>query len=382
MERYIDYDFSEFERIMFNMKIAATPSLLVDLKNELNTFFKDSTCKDVIYTNNTDKIFFGMSVMPIVDADKVYDILQSTDQYRVSSYYLELDSKLFKQTLGLSARELVAVLLHEVGHMVKDSTPMTEVRHNIDVYLMKNKETIGISDSVHYKEILAFGIKDALRKVTSLFENRDEELIADEFVVRCGYGADLESAFNKIIKNSYNINKDVDNKIILLSWVLRLYKDVKLRRITAIRAMRKGKDLTPSKLEKKEMDNVIRRLERIDDDALLESVFDDLMGKYRSSIKQMKYKGIRSFDEDLYEFSLRAKNIETQEDAYMLLRQINTRMALIDDYIMTEDLAEDEKKRWFALYDKYQKLREDLSKKAIYQNKNRLYINYPAYDEK
>lgn len=378
MQPQIHYDFSEFERILFNIKVNVTPGLLVDLRNELNLFFRDSKCKEVIYTNNTDKLFFGMAVMPVIKADNVYDILQTDEPYRVSEYYLELDSKLFGQMLNLNARELTAVILHEVGHMVKDTTPMNTVRNNIDVYLLKNHENIKISDSIHYKEILAYGLKDALRKVTSIFESDSDELIADEFVVMCGYGPDLESAFQKVVKNSYNINKDVDNKIIVLSWVLRLYKDVKLRRISAIRSMNKGKALTPSKLEKKEMDNVVRRLERIDDDALLESVFDDMASKYSATLKQIKYKGIRSFEDDLYEYSLRAKNLETENDALLLLHQINSRMAIIDDYVSTEKLEDKEQKRWFDLQDKYYKLREDLSRKTTYQNKTRIYINYPT----
>jgi len=376
----IEYQFNNFDRILFNIKINPTPKLLNDLRLELNKFFKDSNCIEVVYTNNTDKMFFGMAVMPSFNTSDVYGILQNDDSYRISEYYLELDSKLFKETLNLNASELTAVLLHEVGHMVKDATPMQNVRSNIDVYLMKNKESISISDSIHYKEILSFGIKDALRKVTSIFETDSDEFIADEFVVRCGYGQHLESAFNKIVKNSYNINKDVDNKIIVLSWVLRLYKDVKIRRISAIRSMRKSKNMTSSKLEKKEIENVIRRLERIDDDALLESTLKDIVNKYdiKGTVKRFKYKGIRGFEDDLYEYNLRMKNLETEGDALLLLHQINSRMAIIDDYIVSENLGEAEQKRFFNLIDKYQKLREELSKSTLYQNKTRIYVNYPS----
>lgn len=379
MDKKLSYDFSEFEKILFNIKANPTPNLLVRLKNELNDFFKDSTCKEVIYTNNTDKLFFGMSIIPVFyGGQDIYEIIQSDEPYRVKYYYVELDSKLFSETLGLSKGELTAVLLHEVGHMVNDSSPMTEVRSELDQYLAKNKEHITISDSIHYKEILAYGVKDALRKVTSLFEYKDEELIADEFVFRCGYGEELESAFRQICKNGYNINKDVDNKMMVLSWVLRLYKDVRLRRIAAIHTLNKGKALTASKLEKKEMDNVIRRLQRIDDDALLESTLSDLQDRYRDSIRQLKFKGIRGLEDDLYEYNLRIKNLETEADALLALRQINSKMSIIDDYVSTEKLDENEKKRWYNLLNKYDMLREELSKKTMYQNKTRLYINYPT----
>ena len=58
---YIDYDFSVFINTLQKMKdkCGATPTDLNNIKNELNRFFKDSTCKEVMYTNNTDKMFFG-----------------------------------------------------------------------------------------------------------------------------------------------------------------------------------------------------------------------------------------------------------------------------------------------------------------------------------
>ena len=58
----INYDFSAFINVFNRMKEhgSATPSDLGTLKNELNGFFKDSKCKDVLYTNNTDKMFFGI----------------------------------------------------------------------------------------------------------------------------------------------------------------------------------------------------------------------------------------------------------------------------------------------------------------------------------
>ena len=376
--RKLSYDFSEFEKILFNIKANPTPNLLVRLKNELNDFFRDSKCKEVIYTNNSDKLFFGMAVIPMINGNDIYDIIQDDRPYRVNEYYLELDSKLFGEMLNLNSKELTAVLLHEVGHMVNDSSPMEKVRTELDTYLASNKESIVMSKSIHYKEILTYGIKDALRKLTSVFECNDDEIIADEFVYRCGYGEHLESAFRKICRNGYNINKDVDNKIIVLSWTLRLYKDIRIRRIAAIKTLNKGKSLTPSKLEKKEMDNVIRRLERIDDDALLESAIAEIQDKYYTAIRQLKYKGIRGLEDDLYEYNLRIKNLETEADALLILRQVNSKISIIDDYIATENLDDHEKKRWSNLINKYEMVREELSKKALYQNKTRIYINYPT----
>lgn len=375
----INYDFSEFEFILFSIKTeGATSAKLYDLRNELNSFFKDSKCREVIYTENTDKLFFGMSVIPYINDDDTVKILQTDDPYRIDSYYIELDSKLFSPILGLSKRELVAILLHEVGHIVNDTKPIDETRKAIDVYMAKNNDNIVISDSVHYREILAFAIKDSVRKFVSMFEFKDSEIIADEFVSVCGYGNELESSFRKLINNSYIINKNVNDKLIILSWVLRLYKDVKLRRIPAIRALNKGKSLTASRLEKREIENVIRRLNRIDDDALLESVLDDLKNKYNATLREIKYKGVRALEDDLYEYNMRIRNTDDEEDALFLMRQINTRISIIDDYISTEKLEEKDQKRWFETLSKFKKLRDELSKKATYKNKYMdIFVSYP-----
>lgn len=379
MRPYISYDFSEFENIMFFLQTEPTMKSLNALKNELNVFFTDSTCREVLYTNNTDKPFFGINVMPNITGDAAVHILQSDEPYRISEYYVELDSRLFCPSLDLNCRELVALLIREVGHIVKDAYPVEEVRKHIDMYLMKNNESLKISDSIHYREILAFGIKDTIRKAVSLAEVKGPTLIADEFTVSFGYGEELESAFDKIYRSNLNMDRELCNKMVVLMWTLRLYKDVKLRRIAALRTLRKGMSLSGSKLEHREYTNLIRRLERIDDEALLEAgALDALRDKFAATLKQIKYKGLRSLEDDLYEYNMRVRNVEDEDEALYLLRQINTRLAIMDEYVSTEKLSEAERQRWFNTMDKFSKLRDELSKKTVYRTRDfSINVAYP-----
>ena len=125
------------------------------------------------------------------------------------------------------------------------------------------------------------------------------------------------------------------------------------------------------------MENVIRRLNRIDDEALIESAI--LESKFGEFFKKNKQKNIRYLEDDLYEYNIRLKNIEDEDDALYLLRQINTRIAIIDDYMNSDkEMDETTRERWFNLLNKYQKVREDLSKKVVYKNKYAgIYISYP-----
>lgn len=375
--RRANYDFSHMEEVLG--EIAAgnySHAKLDELKRELNRFFKDATCIEVLYTVNNDKVFFGMSVIPNIKGEQVGFILSDDDEVKIDSYYIELDSKLFDPLLGLTPDELVAILLHEVGHIVNTREPIEEIRKSVAVYLMDNKEVLQLSDSIHYREILAYGIKNSFRKFASIFEKKDDEILADEFCIAYGYGPSLDSAFEKLIRNASLINRHVDDKLVVLTWTLRLYRDVKHRRIAARRQMKRTMSLTASRLEKKEMQNVINRLDRIDDDALIESA--NIRDFLSDRAKKQSYKSVRDFENELYEFQLRVKQCNDEDEAYTLVRQLNLRMAVIDDYANSnKQMDTSTRERYFAVYDRYAKLREELAKKDIYGNYSSLYVKYP-----
>lgn len=367
MEKYIRYDFSDFERIMFNFKEDQSANRLREIKNELNKFFKDSTCKEVIFTKNVDRMFFGMCVMPFMSGEDVVDIITGESKKRIESYFVEIDSKILE--LNLTARELVATLLHEVGHLVNDSTPIEEVRKALNVYLAKTNDHLIITDSIHYRDLLAYAFKDSLRKVTSLFYREDDEIIADQFVVACGFGNELESAYRKLTAKMTSLNKGVSNKLLVMQWILRIYKEVKLRRIGALHSINRAKNLSGSALEKRELTTISRAINQIDDDALIQEATNILVRKGSEMYRKFKYKGMRSLEDDLYEYSLRVKNVDEQDEALLLLRQLNLKISMIDDYIITEHLTETERERWETLMRKYQMVRDELSKKSTYSEK-------------
>ena len=62
-----NFNFTTIERIMQFMEDDHSDTTLIKLKNELNKFFINTKCKQAIYTLNTDKLFFGMRVYPILD---------------------------------------------------------------------------------------------------------------------------------------------------------------------------------------------------------------------------------------------------------------------------------------------------------------------------
>lgn len=380
----IYYNFSEFIEILEDIRDNnGKSSDLNKLKNELNRFFKGQKCRDVLYTKNTDKVFFGMSISPIMQDEDVIIVLNSDKDYMIKEYYLELDSKLFGEDLGLSSEELLAVLLHEVGHMVNTNEPIENARDTLNLYLAKTHDELDIAESINQKAILAFGLRDVMRKTISIFEkNQAEEITADEFVYKCGFGDELQSALNKIVKKRNSILNNRDNKLSMFMWSMSLYKNIKLQRIPALRLIKKGKQISASKLQVKDLERLERNLKNIDLSAVSESVFDELKKLYKDRIDRIKYKGVKGLKEDYYELALRAKNVDLTDEALVILRRINSNMSIIQDYLETEGLDDKTREEVFEILEQYDQLRIKLLKKDLYKEKQLFNIVYPDIKQK
>lgn len=382
-DKIITYNFMPIIDTFNDMieKGSTTPSHLRVIKNELNKFFNDSNCKEVLYTDNIDKMFFGMKVIAMIDADDIYEYLVDDEPKRITKYIVEIDSHLLNPILDLNGVELLAILLHEIGHLVGDSTPMENARNALNVYLASNKEHIKVSQSIHYKEILAYGLKDYLSKTCSMFYTSDiSEIYADEFVASYGFNENLSDAYKKICSNNMKLYENSEvSKFITFSWTLSLYKNIKIRRVGAIKTLTRAKALTGSRLEKMEIDNVIRRIRRIDDDVVLESgVESSLRVKIRDKMRKARLNNLRTIDNAFYELNMQIRNVEDEDDALYLMRQINNNIAIIDEYRNSKDCDHYEADRWNQTMDRFKQLRDKLSETIVYKNKTYgLFVNYP-----
>ena len=354
----IKYDFSDLHEacdlVIANPERA---SAYQSLRKELNKFFRDSKCTDIIYTRN-DGLFFGMCVYPVVDKLDVKMIVQDDGKYRFKNYVIEIDSKIFNPIIDITASEFLAMLLHEVGHIINDPTPVEQVRDAINVTLAKENTTLSIIDTVQYYRILAYGIKNTVRKMNSMFFiYRDGEILADEFVMMCGFQDELNNIFRKLCKNGMKVNDDV-NKLAALTWTLNLYKNVELRRIPALKLLRRASSITSSNLDKKEYEIVANALKSIDTSAIREAAkpfkecdFYYILVQEGASLKKKDTKfailrkmvtsnKLRDFESDIYEYTLRSRHVATEEDALYLMRQINLRITAIEDALDKERFDE------------------------------------------
>ena len=375
MEKMIsNFNFQTIDYAMYEMR--ENHSMTSTLKNELNKFFVKAKCFDILYTENTDKLFFGMRVYPVFNSDDIVNVLKDDKPLVITGYYVELDSKLFDPMLNLSERELTAMLLHEVGHIVCDVETIDEVKKQVDMYLAASDDYLSDKYSKSYKEVLAYAMKDSIIKIGSIFSKiGNTEIIADSYVAACGYGPELASAFRKISRSSIYLNKNVDNRLIAISWALRLKNEFNTTRLPAIKTLNKAKQLTASKLEERELTYVSNSLNKMQD-PLNESIIDNMKNRFSKKFNDFKIKGIKGIKSDAYEMNVRVRCATTQDDLLYVIRTLNTDIAILKDYL-TEDISKEEREDVMQTLEYMYEVRNMAAKQKIVQSDSLIQVVYP-----
>jgi hypothetical protein len=155
------------------------------------------------------------------------------------------------------------------------------------------------------------------------------------------------------------------------------------------------KAISGSVIEKREMEIMENAIKTIDDTNIMEycdytnrenyyifneSKSEEKQSKYAELRKQAAIKNLKKFEQDLYEYKMRIRHIADEDDAYYLMRMINTRISVIEDFLDHERLSETEHKRWWALLEKYYSLREELANVTTYRydySDSLLVVKYP-----
>lgn len=359
------YDFSIIEKSMYNIQLNPSVSKIAlnELKDELNKFFKGARCNGININNNTDKMFFGMCVMPYIPDSNIRDIIFTDKKVMIKDYNIEIDSKLLE--LNLSYRELTACLLHEVGHVVNDTTSIDTIKNALDVYSASNDFTFNHDKIYKLEDIFKLAISQSIYKINSLFTRTDEEMIADSFVVACGYGQELSSAYKIILRNTTSLNKTSMNKLVELHWALKLYQQFSMRRIPAIDSLTYAGKVEPSELVKNKIKFALNSLKSNRLNSLEESALTD---KFKTMMYKSDSKDLRDLEEELYEYDIRIKNCDDQDDALILVRELNIRISILDDFLFdSKGKPLSEKAR--LLKSQYEYLRKELTKKKLYGEK-------------
>ena len=187
---------------------------LTAIETNLRATFHKNISVDVIPHKDEDDLFL-MSVYP--DEDTVNEVVRAiVDEgsdgaiHKIwngaDKWFVEIDKRILSgaSDLEFNSKELTALLLHEVGHIVySNSIPQRISRIMRMEYARANIGTKQLLKDKVFSQILSIPILSAC--LYDNYRTKDkikEELKADVFAVKMGYGDELESALNKLISTS------------------------------------------------------------------------------------------------------------------------------------------------------------------------------------
>lgn len=337
------------------------------LVNALNKIFIGKQCVTVIVTDNHDNIPFGIHVSPTITNVDLMTILVDTEEFDLDRYTVEIDSKLINT---ISDNDLIAAYLLDTVAGVTSPDTITTLRAIIDVTLDATGSVLNIKQSANYGAILIYGIKNMIRKIVNCSDKVYIE--SDEFEL-----AELLSTVAVKIGAKWTEVEAGDPKMSVLAWVLLIYTDLDKEYKDAIRTLTDARPLTGSELERIEIDKCIKALNRASMETVTEAVLHEFKGL--SIFRTLKQNGLRGLEDDLYEYKVRVKNVQDQGDAIYILRCINSRLSILEDFIATEpNLKEADRARWQSVIDSYRELRAKLSEKKFISADKALnaYLNF------
>lgn len=296
-------------------------SSILEIREILNKIFPETKCTEIICTNNTDNMLFGINISPIITNEQIVNIIINDSEFMVKSYKIEFDSKLFNGFPSFTEDEILGFLIHSIDALVSTDRPIRMVRYELDKYLLDNDDTLKVTDYVPYIEILGFAIRNSVRKCTSIF-NTGKVFNPSDIDEEFGLTPFIRSGLNKLISNGdlWDVKTGGTNPI--LEWCLRIYKDILTYRIPARHTLQKGIAVTGSIFEKSDMMNLINKLDRIDDTNVLRESVDttDVITALNIPIAQLNN-----------EFTLvKALPVTSLREAYDTFHTITKNMSIIN----------------------------------------------------
>ena len=375
LDRY--NDLCDDIRDLVNDEFGSLEDKLNTIRDTLNKIFlsenadgirtSGASCKKVILTENTDKQFFGLNVYPIFDINAMQSIVLDPEKdYIINKYYVEIDSKL----LELDPVSVAFCILYDISNLTLDTIPIKKTRNIINEYLVANRQVIKPSEYMANKEIFAFGIRDCLQKITSIFNIDDDEVGNNQFINDLGLSERAYYVRNLMKQKGLISFNQYESPIVVLAWVLDLYNHIKENKTAARKDLLNVRNLVSSYIRRKELDNLIHVLNRVDS-----MMFDE--GFIGDALNSFKVSGLKGYENDYYELKFEANNVEDDDQALLLIARINSRMSVIADYLSTEEnISPSQRVRWTKLLNEYNMLRNQLASEKLRRNKTRLYVNY------
>lgn len=415
--------FEEIESAFRDLKNKkdSTTGPLRKIKSNLQEIFTDKKI-DVVIVDNKDKDkFFIMSVFPEVSViNEIVDaIVEEKDDEIIRRIWngsdrwtIEIDSLILRDTIvDVNAKELTALLLHELGHIVySNSIPQRISRVMRLEYARASLPTKALLKDKTFRAVLRLPVINAcIYDNYKTKANIKKELKADFFVVKMGYADELEQVLTKLIVLS---NTDKNREINSTSQ--KAYNDMKSMTLFSISTVEQFKERktkvtkenfkkllisSPSTFVKKcigEIEDVFVKA-NFEDSSITESAKMEIMCNMANRIVDDMYmteffngrtKKLKRIDPTDIDYILIEKdNIKNNDDKMMLISYIHSKIDIVSYYIAIHDhrgnkyVVPHSRDSLVDMLNKLTAAKDEVMKFRIPEPKYGIYISYPdGYD--
>lgn len=361
----------------------------------LNKLFPTGKCTEVKYTLNIDKMPFYIVVAPNINFELALAVVYG--EYRSDTatkpfdvYRIEIDSKMFSD---FTPGQMTASILYSI-HYVLDPSIITKIKLAIDAAVIDNgilaDKYIKMKDMEKNGNLFFYCILVFINQLSALSAPNEIEGLSNYQNLNVLDGAEAFKSAVAVVRKDTMYDYDLMDQtqhpaVQIFDWCISCLVEPENHANDIIHALREQQKFTGSQIISLQIERLINSILDITHDnmhhnsSIAESVIS--LSEGFSLFKSLKTNGLRSIEDDLYEYKIRIKNCEEQEEAMYILRQINTRMSIVDDYMRNTDISDRERERWEGVLDSYRDLRIELGKKKLGPKKQYgIFIDYDALD--
>lgn len=311
----------------------------------------DGTLFYVNIVNNKTGNFFGASVYPSEDTmsklvslileDRPTSNVVSEVWRKCDSWQIEIDSVLlYDKNLNATAGEVLSVLLHELGHVAFSNSVPQRVNKVIRTYTVIQSSRVKkvLQSKRITKKIMWFPVMAACSSKNFKVGSIRKEVIADDFALRAGYGAELEEFINKLIITCGNslVNRsdsEMDDDVrVFVEWSVDNLTELNFRKNKLRTSLKLEIMRNPSQYTKRVIENIKNDMFGKDDKNLYNSVVQEscLINTFNKVIKEPSKKLVDKFnravpvkmrDLDVYQAEL--SRVKTVDDKIFLLENLH-----------------------------------------------------------
>lgn len=342
-----------------------------------------SKCQEVFITQNEGE-FFGVRVGCIfADTDILYMVTQPDDvnaKTMCKSYAVEIDSRLLD---GFYESIEAAVLIVAEVDAFTSAKPWNEAVDVLNGMLMEMDTELNMKMIDKWRCIFNFVMKQAAYYLGSIVmkatceEGINTTAIESPFdgMEDPTFSCTFYSAIDKLRDHTFNPGVSPRHMAAtVIQWFIMITakEDIK-DDVYIIHTVTRSGVLSNSMLYKRSCNNLVRELQ----DIMFKPIDKSLVSE--GFFANMRLKGMKSLEDDLYEWRMKMRNVATQDEALVMMRQINNNMSIIDQFIMEGEgtLTPKDIEHWRGVYNKYAELREELANKAVYDRRRYgLFVDY------